>query len=190
MIVVLSLIALRTWTWTSRLMLIAKEISLITRLHLVFLFFRVTHLSLTWRSKKQSIIYLLHFWSWILHYGSGYYWNSLASMASIGLWAFLLSLPHFFIVIIRVSFRSPTTLFFMCTKNIEVDCHFVRQHLQSCTIDRLFVSFSLQLADFFLPRLTSLLAFVSSLANLQWSLQSHPEFEGARLSVVFEFSYH
>lgn len=142
MIVVLSLIALRTWTWTSRLMLIAKEISLITRLHLVFLFFRVTHLSLTWRSKKQSIIYLLHFWSWILHYGSGYYWNSLASMASIGLWAFLLSLPHFFIVIIRVSFRSPTTLFFMCTKNIEVDCHFVRQHLQSCTIDRLFVSFS------------------------------------------------
>ena len=35
------------------------------------------------------------------------------------------------------------------TKHIEIDCHFVRQHLQSGTIDLPFVSSSLQLADFF-----------------------------------------
>ena len=35
------------------------------------------------------------------------------------------------------------------TKHIEIDCHFVRQHLQSGTIALPFVSTTLQLTDFF-----------------------------------------
>lgn len=35
------------------------------------------------------------------------------------------------------------------TKHIEIDCHFVRHHLQSGTITLPFVSSTLQLADFF-----------------------------------------
>ena len=35
------------------------------------------------------------------------------------------------------------------TKHIEIDCHFVRQHLQSGTITLPFVSTTLQLTDFF-----------------------------------------
>lgn len=61
------------------------------------------------------------------------------------------------------------------TKHIEIDCHFIRQHLQLGTIDlplplpRLLIS---------LLRLICPLIFIFSLANSWYSLGSHLEFEG------------
>jgi hypothetical protein len=104
---------------------------------------------ISWRSKKQSVV---------ARSTAEAEYRAMAHATSEIVWL------RWLISDMGVSVTSPTPLycdnksaiqiahnsvFHERTKHIEIDCHFIRQHLQSDTITLPFVSSTLQLADFF-----------------------------------------
>jgi hypothetical protein len=104
---------------------------------------------ISWKSKKQSVI---------ARSTAEAEYRAMAHATSEVVWL------RWLLSDMGVSLSSPTplycdnksaiqiahnTVFHECTKHIEIDCHFIRHHLQSGTITLPFVSSSLQLADFF-----------------------------------------
>jgi hypothetical protein len=104
---------------------------------------------ISWKSKKQSVI---------ARSTAEAEYRAMAHATSEVVWL------RWLLSDMGVSLSSPTplycdnksaiqiahnTVFHERTKHIEIDCHFIRHHLQSGTITLPFVSSSLQLADFF-----------------------------------------
>ncbi|XP_058187678.1 uncharacterized mitochondrial protein AtMg00810-like [Rhododendron vialii] len=110
---------------------------------------------ISWKSKKQSVI---------ARFTAEAEYRAMAHATSEVVWL------RWLLSDMGVTISSPTPLFcdnksaiqiahnsvfHECTKHIEIDCHFVRHHLQSGTIALPFISSSLQLADFFTETHTS-----------------------------------
>jgi len=130
------------------MMLIIKVISHILSLLLVFVFFFSDSL-ISWKSKKQSIIF---------QSSTETEYHAMTSITKEIVWLRWLlanmgvSLSHLTPIYcdnqssIQIAHNS---IFHEQTKHIEIDCHLTRHHLKHHTITLPYVPYSLQIIDFF-----------------------------------------
>lgn len=132
---------------------------------------------ISWKSKKQSVI---------SRSSSEAEYRAMAHTATEIIWLRCLLQD----MGIRVSSPTPmfcnnksaiqiahNSVFHERTKHIEIDCHFVRQHLQHGTLSLPYMPSSLQLADFF-TKAHTITRFKFLLGKLSMLSLSHHEFEG------------